>query len=225
MASPRVIGVDLGGTKVLAGVVDAGRDGARDGRAPDRDDVAGGAPRRARGDRARAAAGRRLRRSASASRRASTTRTGLALGAVNIPIRDVRFADEMQQRLGLPVEMENDASCAAYAEFKLGAGRGTTRPARADPRHRRRRRRRLGRQALPCLHRARPHGDRRGRRAVPGRVLRPRARRGVLLRDGGRQGREARPRPGRDRARPRRAGASRARRDRPPPRRSRSGRS
>jgi glucokinase len=50
---------------------------------------------------------------------------GLALGAVNIPIRDVHFADEMRTRLGLPVEMENDASCAAYAEFKLGAGRGT----------------------------------------------------------------------------------------------------
>jgi glucokinase len=30
----------------------------------------------------------------------------------------------MQSRLELPVEMENDASCAAYAEFKLGAGRG-----------------------------------------------------------------------------------------------------
>src|SRR5262249_41754660 len=25
-----------------------------------------------------------------------------------------------------PVEMENDASCAAFAEFRLGAGRGTT---------------------------------------------------------------------------------------------------
>ena len=37
----------------------------------------------------------------------------------------MRFADEMNHRLGLPVEMENDASCAAYAEFKLGAGRGT----------------------------------------------------------------------------------------------------
>src|ERR1700750_2860269 len=49
---------------------------------------------------------------------------GIALGAVNIPIRDVRFADEMQQRLRLPVEMENDASCAAYAEFRLGAGQG-----------------------------------------------------------------------------------------------------
>jgi glucokinase len=49
---------------------------------------------------------------------------GVALGAVNIPIRDVRFAEEMQTRLGLPVAMENDASCAAFAEFKLGAGRG-----------------------------------------------------------------------------------------------------
>ena len=38
----------------------------------------------------------------------------------------MHFADEMHKRLGLPVEMENDASCAAYAEFKLGAGRGTT---------------------------------------------------------------------------------------------------
>jgi glucokinase len=50
--------------------------------------------------------------------------TGLALGAVNIPIRDVLFAKEMHRRLGLQVEMENDASCAAFAEFKLGAGRG-----------------------------------------------------------------------------------------------------
>src|SRR5206468_189582 len=49
---------------------------------------------------------------------------GLALGAVNIPIRDVLFAQEMHRRLELPVEMENDASCAALAEFKLGAGRG-----------------------------------------------------------------------------------------------------
>lgn len=52
--------------------------------------------------------------------------TGLALGAVNIPIRDVLFAEEMRRRLELAVEMENDASCAAYAEFKLGAGRGVS---------------------------------------------------------------------------------------------------
>jgi glucokinase len=119
-----VIGVDLGGTKVLAGIVDA--DGtvhetverptvttsqaalldelATIVRALPLDGIAGlgfGIPSRI--DHAR----------------------GLALGAVNIPIRDVHFADEMQRRLDLPVEMENDASCAAYAEFKLGAGRGT----------------------------------------------------------------------------------------------------
>ena len=123
MAGARVIGVDLGGTKVLAGVVDA--DGtvhetverptvttsqaalldelATLVRELPLDGIAGlgfGIPSRI--DHVH----------------------GVALGAVNIPIRDVRFADEMQQRLGLPVEMENDASCAAFAEFKLGAGRG-----------------------------------------------------------------------------------------------------
>ncbi len=49
---------------------------------------------------------------------------GVALGAVNIPIRDVRFLDEMHERLGLTVAMENDASCAAFGEFHHGAGRG-----------------------------------------------------------------------------------------------------
>ena len=48
MSANRVIGVDLGGTKILAGV--DRRDGTvhADGRAPDADDLAGGAPRRAR---------------------------------------------------------------------------------------------------------------------------------------------------------------------------------
>ena len=51
--------------------------------------------------------------------------TGVALGAVNIPLRDVRFAEEMEDRLGLPVGFENDATCAAYAEYVHGVGRGT----------------------------------------------------------------------------------------------------
>ena len=51
---------------------------------------------------------------------------GMAVGtAVNIPVRDVAFREEMQRRIGLPVEVENDASCAALAEFTFGAGRGT----------------------------------------------------------------------------------------------------
>jgi glucokinase len=49
---------------------------------------------------------------------------GIALGSVNIPLRDVPFRDWMRERTGLHVEIENDASCAALAEFRLGAGRG-----------------------------------------------------------------------------------------------------
>lgn len=52
-------------------------------------------------------------------------RNGTALGAVNIPLRDTPFRAEMERRLDLPMSMENDASSAAYAEFLLGAGRGT----------------------------------------------------------------------------------------------------
>jgi glucokinase len=53
-------------------------------------------------------------------------RTGVALGAVNIPLREVRFRDEMERRLGLAIGVENDASCAAYAEFVHGAGRAAS---------------------------------------------------------------------------------------------------
>jgi glucokinase len=123
LTEDRVIGVDLGGTKILAGIVD------RRGRVHEvverptvttsqtalldelatlvrtlpHDGVAAvgfGIPSRV--DHAR----------------------GVALGAVNIPLRDVAFVHEMQGRLGLRVGIENDASCAALAEFTFGAGRG-----------------------------------------------------------------------------------------------------
>jgi glucokinase len=123
MGVDRVIGVDLGGTKILAGVVDA--DGtvyetverptvttSQAALLDELDDLVRALPLDAV-----AAVGFGI-----PSR--IDHEHGFALGAVNIPIRDIRFADEMRDRLGLPVEMENDASCAAYAEFKLGAGRG-----------------------------------------------------------------------------------------------------
>jgi glucokinase len=122
MSGKRVIGVDLGGTKILAAVVDSEgviretlerptittsqtelldelADVVRD--LPN-DDVAAvgfGVPTRV------------------------DQETGIALGAVNIPIRDVAFRSEMERRLGLPVGIENDANAATYAEFRLGAGR------------------------------------------------------------------------------------------------------
>ncbi|HTR33383.1 MAG TPA: ROK family protein [Gaiellaceae bacterium] len=123
MTPNRVIGVDLGGTKILAGIVD--RDGVVHERV-ERPTVT-------------------TSQTALLDQLADVVRelpldgiaavgfgipsridfaTGLALGAVNIPIRDVYFAREMEERLGLPIEMENDASCAAFAEFRLGAGQG-----------------------------------------------------------------------------------------------------
>jgi glucokinase len=120
-----VIGVDLGGTKVLAGIVD--RDGTVH-ETIERPTVT--TSQAALLDELAAIVRDLPLEGVSALGFGIPSRIdhahGLALGAVNIPIRDVHFADEMQQRLGLPVEMENDASCAAYAEFKLGAGRGTT---------------------------------------------------------------------------------------------------
>jgi glucokinase len=125
MDGPRVIGVDLGGTKVLAGIVDG--DGAVH-ETVERPTVT--TSQTALLDELAAIVRELPQQGVSALGFGIPSRIdhahGLALGAVNIPIRDVRFADEMQQRLGLPVEMENDASCAAYAEFKLGAGRGAT---------------------------------------------------------------------------------------------------
>lgn len=36
-----------------------------------------------------------------------------------VPVKEL-----MEQALGLPVVLDNDANCMAYAEWKLGAGRG-----------------------------------------------------------------------------------------------------
>lgn len=125
MSTNRVIGVDLGGTKILAGVVDA--DGAiqetverptvTTSQAKLFDELASVVQELPHDGVAAVGFGIPSR---------IDHADGVALGAVNIPIRDVRFVEEMEKRIDLPVAMENDASCAAYAEFKLGAGRGVT---------------------------------------------------------------------------------------------------
>ena len=131
-------------------------------------------------------------RSGSASRPAIDQPRGVALGAVNIPLRNTTFRAEMERRLELPISMENDGSSAAYAEFLLGAGRGVRDIVMLT----------LGTGVgggvvadgapLSGLDRARAHGDRRGRRAVPGCVPGARAPRGVLLGPCRRQARAAR---------------------------------
>jgi glucokinase len=51
-------------------------------------------------------------------------RTGRAVVAVNLPLIDIAFADLMSERLGLPVFVDNDANVAALAEHRAGAAQG-----------------------------------------------------------------------------------------------------
>jgi glucokinase len=51
-------------------------------------------------------------------------RTGRGLRATNLPVHDVDLAGLMRERFDLPVGVENDGNAAALAEWRLGAGRG-----------------------------------------------------------------------------------------------------
>ena len=118
-----VIGVDVGGTKILAGVVD--RDGTivRSHERPtplaSQEALLAGldaAVQEVLGD-GIGALGFGI-----PSR--VDQREGRAAGSVNIPLEDLPFRDRMQERFGLPVGVDNDANAAAVAEWRRGAGRG-----------------------------------------------------------------------------------------------------
>jgi glucokinase len=51
---------------------------------------------------------------------------GVAITSVNLPIVDVPIRDLVAERLDLPVYVDNDANCAALAEHRFGAAKGTT---------------------------------------------------------------------------------------------------
>ena len=122
MADARVIGVDVGGTKVLAGIVDAdGNIGHRRERATDLDsqerliEELGLAVDELRDD-SIAAVGFGL-----PSR--IDQKAGRVDASVNIPLQNVELRDPLAERFGLPVALENDGNAAALAEFTAGAGR------------------------------------------------------------------------------------------------------
>jgi glucokinase len=50
--------------------------------------------------------------------------SGRVLWATNLPLTNVDLQSRSLERFGLPVGIENDASAAALAEWKLGAGKG-----------------------------------------------------------------------------------------------------
>ena len=125
MSPSRTIGIDVGGTKILAGIVE--RDGtvSRVERRPTpvesteafltglaevvdtlRDDTI-------------AAIGIGI---------PSTVdqRDGSSVFSVHVPIAGVPLRERGEHYLGLPVSVDNDGNAAAVAEWTVGAGRGTT---------------------------------------------------------------------------------------------------
>ena len=50
--------------------------------------------------------------------------TGVSLWSTHLPLEDVPFRDLMSERLGLPVEVDNDSNAALLAEYRHGAARG-----------------------------------------------------------------------------------------------------
>jgi glucokinase len=125
MPPRRVIGIDAGGTKLLGGVVDealvvhhrvhrtwrgADRQEALDimleaveevrAAAPDVLAVGFGIPALVQRD------------------------TGVSRWSTHLPLAEVPFKDLMSERLGLPVEVDNDSTAALVAEHRAGAAQG-----------------------------------------------------------------------------------------------------
>ena len=123
MDDKSVIGIDLGGTKILAGIVD------QQGHVERRREHA-----TPTGSQEQLLAGLESAVEELISDEIAALgfgipspidqRSGHALQAVNLPLGvDIDFRARMAERFGLPVGIENDANAATYAEFHFGAGR------------------------------------------------------------------------------------------------------
>ena len=118
MSDGRFIGIDVGGTKVATAVLENGT--LRDVR-PGAD--AHGLERAAR----RRSSLEEIERCAARARVAVAVglpsiidaATGRVRHTVNLPLRDVPLRALLTERCGLPVYVENDASCAALAEAQV----------------------------------------------------------------------------------------------------------
>lgn len=50
---------------------------------------------------------------------------GILVYAANLPFRKYPFVEKLKARYALPIALENDASAAAWAEYKFGGGQGS----------------------------------------------------------------------------------------------------
>jgi glucokinase len=126
MPARRTIGVDMGGTKLLAGAVGVGLEvhhrAQRSLKGLDQQALLDNAVEAV--EEARAGAGDEVEAVGFGIPCLFDSRTGMAVIAVNLPLANVPFADLMAERIGLPVFVDNDANVAALAEHRAGAARG-----------------------------------------------------------------------------------------------------
>lgn len=123
-AEPHVVALDLGGSKLAAGRVDAG------GRILERRDHE---TETSSEDALVAQLDAAIAELADEATRALGVgipslidqRTGVPGASVNVPLAGLPLRSRLEERFGLPVALENDANGAAVAEHRLGAGRGT----------------------------------------------------------------------------------------------------
>ena len=123
MDGSHAIGVDLGGTKILAGVV------ARDGTVVRRHERS--TPQDAQDSVVReleAAVSELLDDEVAAIGFGAPSPIdqvdGVVVECVNLPLKDFALRDHMTRRFGLPAGLDNDANAAAIGEWRAGAGQG-----------------------------------------------------------------------------------------------------
>jgi glucokinase len=124
VSANRVIGVDLGGTKIAAGIVD--RDGGIGSRTEfptpttSEEDVVAALEHAVEElfEDGVGAIGLGVPSTVDQAR-------GVAVSSVNIPFADVPLRQRIGDRFGVPCGIDNDANAAAIAEWQVGAGRGT----------------------------------------------------------------------------------------------------
>jgi glucokinase len=125
VGAPLVIGVDVGGTKILAGALD--RDGTVESRyeietpTSSQEDVVA-----ALDATVGALVDDRIGAIGFGIPSNLDRRTRVALQATNLPFHELDLAAHARERYGLPVGLDNDGNAAALAEWKFGAGRGTS---------------------------------------------------------------------------------------------------
>jgi len=131
VATACVIGVDLGGTKLLAGAVDPALNvhhrATRSARADDHGEVLDTVV-------SAVAEVRDAIEGASGSVTAVgigipaliDTERGVAVMSTHLPLAGVPFRDLIAERIGLPVFVDNDANAAMLAEWRFGAAHGAS---------------------------------------------------------------------------------------------------